>query len=222
MRILIVVTSCDSFEGARTGVWLESFAAGYYTCRDAGLEVVVSSPLGGPAPADPASNGRRLPPPIVERYNADPDARADFADTVMLSQTVASDFSGAYYADGAGAHVDLAFDPQSARLIAELGDAGRPCAFVGHATAALLALRLPDGHHAVSGRRLTAPTAGDNLAPGLDRSMIPLESVLTSLGALCTTGPAGAPLLVEHGGWITGQNAASSALVARALVAALS
>jgi putative intracellular protease/amidase len=224
MHVLIVTTSHDRLgtSGGRTGVCLESFAVGYYACLDAGFDVVVGSPLGGATPIDPLSDDRQAASAIVQRYNADPAARADLSDALMLSEVCAADFGAAYYCDGRGALWDLATDPDSRSLIAQLHRSGRPCGFVGHGAAALLPLRGQDGAPLVAGRRLTAPKRAEDAALGLPAGAPSLESDLTALGARYVAGPNGMPHLIQDDGWITGQNAVSSDAVARTLIAAVS
>jgi putative intracellular protease/amidase len=224
MHVLIVTTSHNRLGNSRgkTGVCLESFAIGYYACLDAGFDVTVCSPLGGAAPIDPLSDGRRAVSAIVQRFNADPAARADLSDALMLSEICAADFGAAYYCDGRGALWDLATNPDSRNLIAQLHGSERPCAFVGHGAAALLPLRGPDGAPLVAGCRLTAPKRVEDAVLGLPAGAPSLESDLTALGARYVAGPNGMPHLVQDGGWITGQNAASSDVVARTLISAVS
>jgi putative intracellular protease/amidase len=223
MHVLIVTTSHDRLgtSGGRTGVCLESFAVGYYACLDGGLDVTVCSPLGGAAPIDPPSGDRRSASELLQRYNADPAAREDFSDALMLSEICVADFAAAYYCDGRGALWDLPTNPDSRNLIAQLHRSGCPCAFVGYGAAALLPLRGPDGAPLVADRRVTAPTLGEDAALGL-RAGSSLETGLTALGARYVAGPNGMPHMVQDGGWITGQNAASSDAAARALISAVS
>jgi putative intracellular protease/amidase len=224
MHILIVATSHDHLgnSGGKTGVCLESFITGYYACRDAGFDVTVGSPLGGAVPIDPLSDDRQATSAIVQRFNADPAARADLSDALMLSEIWAADFGAAYYCDGRGALWDLATSQDSRDLIAQLYHSGCPCAFVGHGAAALLRLRGPDGAPLVAGRRLTAPKREEDAALGLPAGAPSLETGLTALGARYVAGPNGVPQLVQDGRWITGQNAASSDAVSRALISAVS
>ena len=80
-RILMIVTSNAEMgdSGKTTGLWAEELAVPYYALTDAGAQVTLASPAGGPAPIDP----RSLKPagenePVVERLLADsiPDAQA--------------------------------------------------------------------------------------------------------------------------------------------------
>ena len=73
-RILMIVTSHDRLgdTGKPTGFWAEELAAPYYALADAGAQVQLASPLGGPVPLDPGSlKPRGSNEPIVERFLAD-------------------------------------------------------------------------------------------------------------------------------------------------------
>lgn len=66
MKVLIVTTSHDSFEGTNpypTGVWLEEFALPYLELLKNDIEMVIASPKGGAVPIDP----RSLPTPEQEQ-----------------------------------------------------------------------------------------------------------------------------------------------------------
>ena len=222
MHALIVLTSHDRLgdSGRKTGVCLESFAYGYYACKDAGFEVAICSPLGGPAPIDSLCNCRNGTPEILKRFHSDRVVREEFADALMLSQVCAADFTAVYFAEGCGALWDLANDPAAQGLILRLHELRRPCAFVGHGSAALLQVRGSDAVPLVKGRGITAPNQAEDAAYGVPVNAISLERELASRGASYLAGPDGMPHLVQDGRWITGQNAASSAIVARALVLA--
>jgi putative intracellular protease/amidase len=225
MHALIVLTSHGRLGDTerKTGVCLESFVHGYYACLDAGFEVTICSPLGGQAPIDALCNCRQPTPDIVQRlqrFHGDRTAREDFADALTLSQVCAADFTAVYFAAGCGALWDLANDPATQALILRWHELRRVCAFVGHGTAALLSVRGPDSVPLVRGRRITAPNRREDEAYGLPADALWLEREFASLGASCLAGPDGEPHLVQDGRWITGQNAASSALVAHALILA--
>ncbi|MCC8935667.1 type 1 glutamine amidotransferase domain-containing protein [Bradyrhizobium sp. Arg68] len=222
MHALIVLTSHDRLgdSGRKTGVCLESFAHGYYACVDAGFEVTICSPLGGQAPIDKLCNCGNASLDIVKRFHADRTAREDFSDALTLSQVCAADFAAVYFPEGCGALWDLADDPTAQSLILRLQELRCPCAFVGHGTAALLRIRGPDSVPLVKGRGITAPNRGEDAAYGMPADAVSLERELASLGASYIAGPDGVPHLVQDGRWITGQNSASSAIAARALVLA--
>jgi putative intracellular protease/amidase len=220
LRILVVLTSHDRLaSGRRTGVCLKSFVVGYYAFVDAGLDVTICSPLGGPAPIAPCSD-RDVASDIVQRFQGDPTAREEFSDGLMLSQVCATDFSAVYYPDGAGALWDLAGDRHSRALIWQMHELQRACALVGYGTAALLGVRGPDAAPFVAGRRLTAPGRVD-AAAGLPDDAPSLEHELAALGAICLTGAGTAPFMVQDGGLITGRDADASARVVQAVMAAI-
>jgi putative intracellular protease/amidase len=60
MKILMVLTSHDKLgdTGRKTGFWLEELAAPYYVFKDAGAEIVLTSPKGGEPPLDPTRRAR--------------------------------------------------------------------------------------------------------------------------------------------------------------------
>jgi putative intracellular protease/amidase len=216
----MVLTSHDRLASGRlSGVCLKSFAMGYYAFLDAGLDITNCSPLGGPAPIAPCSN-RDAASDIVQRFRNDPAAREEFSDGLMLSQVCVADFSAVYYPDGAGGLWDLPGDRYSQALIWQMHELQRPCAFVGHGTAALLHVRGPDMTPFVAGRRMTAPGPAENAVVGLPDDALSLEHEFTGLGAICITRDGDAPLVVQDGGLITGRFADGSVGVAQAVMAA--
>ena len=72
MKILMVLISCDKLgnTGRKTGVWLEEFAAPYYTFVDAGVTVTLASPKGGNPPLDPVSDTPEGQTHLPRRINA--------------------------------------------------------------------------------------------------------------------------------------------------------
>lgn len=50
LQILIVATSAPELKGYPTGLWLEEIAAPYFIFMEAGYEITIASPAGGPIP----------------------------------------------------------------------------------------------------------------------------------------------------------------------------
>lgn len=218
LRILMVLTSHGRLASGRlSGVCLTSFAVGYYAFLDAGLDIAICSPLGGPSPITPCTEWDAASD-IVRRFQNDPAAREEFSDGLMLSQVCAADFSAVYYPDGCGASWDLPGDRYSQALIWQMHELERPCAFVGYGTAALLQLRRPDATPLVAGRRMMAPGRAENAIVGLPDDAVSLVQEFTALGAICVTGDGAAPSMVRDSGLITGQFADSSAAVVQAVM----
>lgn len=217
----MVLTSCERFGAAhRTGVHLESFVAGYYTFRDEGIDVTLCSPLGGPAPIAPEHGNEPTWPDLLQRFHGDPSAREEMSDTLMLSQVCPADFSGVFYADGAGAASDLVDDRDSQNLIAQVLERGCPCAFVGYGAAALLRMRNANGESVVAGHRLLVPDSDPSGALARAGTMLSLGDAFSRLGARIVR-DGSATRFASHGNLITGLDTASSIDVARALVQAV-
>lgn len=96
MKILIVLTSHAELgdTGKKTGFWLEEFAAPYYLFRDAGAEMTLASPRGGPPPLDPKSDDPSAATPATRRFKSDRAAQALLAETVRLRDVVPTSFDG--------------------------------------------------------------------------------------------------------------------------------
>ena len=56
-KIVMVATAATELAGHPTGLWIEELAVPYYKFKEAGFEVVVASPAGGPIPIDANSMG---------------------------------------------------------------------------------------------------------------------------------------------------------------------
>jgi putative intracellular protease/amidase len=78
MKILMVLTSHDRLgeTGRKTGFWLEEFAAPYYVFKDAGAEVVATSPAGEQPLVDPKSEEQSNQTPATTRFKQDSTAHA--------------------------------------------------------------------------------------------------------------------------------------------------
>ena len=94
MRVLIVLTSHDKLgnTGRKTGFWLEELAAPYYVFKDSGAEITLASPKGGQPPLDPKSNEPSFQTDQTRRFEADPVANKQLAQTVRLDSVRQEDF----------------------------------------------------------------------------------------------------------------------------------
>jgi len=221
MRVLIVLTSHDQLgdTGNKTGFWLEEFAAPYYRLKDAGAALVLASPKGGQPPLDPKSHEPDAQTDATRRFDGDPAAQADLANTRKLADVDASDFDAVFYPGGHGPLWDLANDPRSIGLIEEFLDQSKPVASVCHAPAVLLNARSSDGQPLVKGKRVTGFSNSEEAAVGLTE-VVPflLEDQLAALGGLYQRADDWQSKVLVDGLLITGQNPASSEAVADALL----
>lgn len=224
-RLLMIVTSNARMgdSGPPTGLWAEELAVPFYALTDAGAEIVLASPAGGPAPIDPSSlKPRGGNSPAVERLLADSALMARIADTARVRDLDPQAFDAVFLPGGHGTMWDLPTDPGVIRAVELTWLAGRPVASVCHGVAGLLGARRPDGRPLVEDLRVNAFTDAEERAAGLDQ-VVPflLESRLRELGARFEGAANWQPFVVEDGALITGQNPQSSEGVVRALLSAL-
>jgi putative intracellular protease/amidase len=139
MNVLIVLTSHDQLgdTGEKTGFWLEEFASPYYHLKDAGAQITLASPGGGQPPLDPKSHEPDFQTNETRRFDADPSAQNELANTAKLADMNAVDFDAVFYPGGHGPLWDLYSDRDSIALIEGFIAAGKPVATVCHAPAVL-------------------------------------------------------------------------------------
>ncbi|WP_250400156.1 type 1 glutamine amidotransferase domain-containing protein [Streptomyces cellostaticus] len=222
MKVLIVLTSHDELgdTGRKTGFWLEELAAPYYRFKEAGAQIVLASPKGGQPPLDPKSNEADFRTADTRRFEADPEATEALANTVRLDAVSADDFDAVFYPGGHGPLWDLAEDTVSVRLIETTLRSGKPIALVCHAPGVLRHTVDEDGAPLVRGRNVTGFANTEEAAVQLT-DIVPflVEDELTGLGGVYSKTDDWQPHVLKDGLLITGQNPASSAPAADALIA---
>lgn len=221
MKILMVLTSHDTLgnTGKKTGFWLEEFAAPYYVFKDAGADITLASPKGGQPPIDPNSDKDDAQTNDTRRFKSDEAAQKQLATTQKLSDVTANGFDAIFYPGGHGPLWDLANDADSKRLIEAFAAADRPVGAVCHAPAIFRHTVGTDGAPLVSGRRVTGFANSEEKAMGLTE-VVPflVEDMLKSNGGHYEKGADFSSFILRDGKLITGQNPASSAAAAEALV----
>ena len=224
MKILMVLTSHDRLgdTGKKTGFWLEELAAPYYVVRDAGADIVLASPLGGQPPLDPKSDAPEAQTDATRRFRADKPAMQALASTRALASIRAEDFDAVFYPGGHGPLWDLADSRESAALIEATLAAGKPVAAVCHAPGVLRDVKAPGGAPLVRGKRVTGFANTEEEAVGLTK-VVPflVEDMLRAAGAHYSKGVDWQSHVVVDGLLVTGQNPASSAAGAEALLQVL-
>ena len=222
MKILMVLTSHDQLgdTGKKTGFWLEEFAAPYYVFKDAGAEITLASPKGGQPPLDPASDTKDAQTEATDRFKQDNAAQKALANTAVLSDVEAEGFDAIFYPGGHGPLWDLAEDAQSTALIEAFAANDRPIGAVCHAPAVFKHPKADDGKPLVSGKTVTGFTNSEEEGVGLT-GIVPflVEDMLKANGAQYHKGADWDSFVVVDGRLVTGQNPASSAGAARALLA---
>ncbi|TPG16447.1 type 1 glutamine amidotransferase domain-containing protein [Sphingomonas koreensis] len=215
-RILMVVTSHGDIAGEpTTGVWFSEFSEPFAVFRDAGLDVTVASPKGGPAPVDPRGY------PSAGEIADVRDALERLNATRPLSAMNEAGFDGIFMPGGHGPMFDLATDATAKALIAAFWQAGKPVGAVCHGPAALLDVPLEDGT-LLAGRRVTGFTQGEDAADALFAHMpFSLQERMSAEGGNFVEQPPRSVHTETDGNLVTGQNPASALATARAFLAVL-
>ncbi|OAB78267.1 dimethylallyltransferase [Cochleicola gelatinilyticus] len=224
MNVLFVLTSHDKLgdTGKKTGFWVEEFANPYYTLLDKGANITIATPKGGAAPIDPSSDAPDAATEATERFDKDDKAQKLIANTEKLSTINADDFDAVFYPGGHGPLWDLATDATSIALIEKFNSQEKPIAFVCHAPAALKNVKSADGNPLVQGKKVTGFTNTEEDAVQLT-NVVPflVEDMLTKNGGIYSKKDDWAAYAIQDGNLITGQNPASSELVAEKLIESL-
>ena len=224
MNILFVLTSHDQLgdTGEKTGFWIEEFANPYYTLKDKGANITIATPKGGAAPIDPKSDDESARTEDTKRFNNDEETQKLIANTKVLSTVNAEDFDAVFYPGGHGPLWDLATDETSIKLIETFNSQNKPIAFVCHAPAALKNVKSQDGTPLVKGKKVTGFTNTEEEAVQLT-DVVPflVEDMLKENGGEYSKTEDWGAYALQDGNLITGQNPASSELVAEKLLKSL-
>lgn len=222
MKILMILTSHDRLgdTGKATGFWLEEFTAPYYVFKEAQAEITLASPKGGQPPLDPKSNDPSQQTDSTHRFDADLEAQAALANTLTLSNINATEYDAVFYPGGHGPLWDLAEDSDSIAIIESMYAAGKTVSAVCHAPAVLRHAKGPDGTALVQGKSVTGFSNSEEAAVELT-DIVPflVEDELKAKGGNYSKGDDWQSYACTDGKLITGQNPASSAAVAAAVLA---
>lgn len=224
MNVLFVITSHDQLgnTGHKTGFWVEELAAPYYKFKDNGYHIAMATPKGGQAPIDPNSEAASAQTEATERYYKDHDVQNQVANTRKLSEIKAEDFEAIFYPGGHGPLWDLANDSDSARLILDFYNSGKPVGAVCHAPGVFKNVTFENGESFVKGKNVTGFSNTEEEAVQLT-NVVPflVEDELQKLGGHYTKVDDWDVHVVEDGLLITGQNPASSEAVAEKMITLL-
>ncbi len=223
-KILMVLTSHSELgnTGEKTGFWVEEFAAPYYVFLDASADVTLASPAGGQPPIDPKSELPDFQTDATRRFDTDENGQAKLATTQKLSEIKAEDYDAVFYPGGHGPLWDLTEDKDSIALIEALINSSKPVSAVCHAGAVLLHAKDASGAAIVKDRAVTGFSNSEEAAVQLT-DIVPflLEDAFQAAGAEYQKAEDWHAFAVQDGLIITGQNPASSAMVAEKLLANL-
>ncbi|MCJ8298635.1 MAG: type 1 glutamine amidotransferase domain-containing protein [Pseudomonadales bacterium] len=184
----------------------------------AGFEYDIASIKGGIAPL----YGEEIEDGINERILSNDDFQTQIANTLPVSQLNSDDYTAVFYPGGFGLLSDLTTDKTAAAITASVYDRGAIVGAVCHGPAGLLAVTLADGSPILKGKSVTGFTREEEIDFGtIEHIPFLLEEALTrNSGSYHKVAPWGEHVIVD-GRLITGQNPASAAAVAKAMIKAL-
>lgn len=220
MNILMVLTSHNQLgqTGLKTGFWLEELAAPYYVFKQAGAKITLASPLGGQPPLDPKSDDPDAQTEDTIRFKNDVSAMEALANTTPLRDINVNDYDAVFYPGGHGPLWDLAENYYSIKLIESALQAKKPVGAVCHAPGVLKHVQI-NNEPVVAGRNVTGFSDSEEAAVNLTH-VVPflVEDMLKANGGIYSRGADWTSHVVTDGKLITGQNPASSADTARAVL----
>ncbi|WHT23299.1 type 1 glutamine amidotransferase domain-containing protein [Crossiella sp. CA-258035] len=227
-KILIVMSAADTWartDGTSypTGYWAEELAAPHEKFVEAGHTVDFASPGGVSQPLDEHSANPEIAGPDCARYVSYAEqVLSAFGPPRKLSEVDLNDYAAVVLPGGHGPVVDLCQDADLGRLLTEADAAGKLIGAVCHGPAGLLSAVDEEGRWLFAGREMAAFTDEEEQLFGTaEGAPWLLASRLRELGAEHAGGPAYQPFTVRDRNLFTGQNPASSAPMAEAMIAAL-
>lgn len=228
--VLFAITGVDHWtlaDGSRhsCGYWPEEVATPHRIFTEAGWDITIATP-GGVTPVDdkagysPEMNGgsAEAGQSIADYIHSISDELSAAEDLNTLD---AADFDVLFIPGGHGPMEDLAVSKKFGTLLRSFAEAGKPVGAVCHGPAALFSARDDDGNWLFSGYRVTGFSNEEETQVGFaDVAPWLLEDRLKSEGGIYSAADEPwAELLVVDRNLYTGQNPASSEVIARRLVA---
>jgi len=227
-NILIVLSAAPLWTRAdgskyQSGVWAEEFVVMDEAFRKS-CNVDIATP-GGVAPTiDPHS----MNPKVVGEKNVEhfrsylEENKSRLENPLVLADVDVSRYDAIAIPGGHGPVEDLYKDPDMGRILAEADRDSKIIAPVCHGQAALLAATDANGTWAFAGRRMTAFSDEEEVELGTaDNAPWLLADTLRKNGARYEKGPNWGAFIVKDRNLISGQNPASTAPLAAAVLEAI-
>ncbi len=219
---MIITTSHGQLgdTGRKTGVWLEELAVPYYLFKDAGAEITLASPQGGPIPIDPRSESIIASTSTIRRFQKDLEVASWIGHSIPLDTLKASDFDMAFLPGGNGAIWDFPDNTVLVDILEDFIHQDKVTGFLSTAVSVLLSMKAADGEPFVKGKDLTGFSNTEEQMAGLT-GIIPfsLETRLTASKAYYSKAANYVAHTSVNGHIVTGQNPSSSAEVAKTMLA---
>ena len=225
-RILMVVSNVAHYRDPShpTGLWLSELTHAWDVFEQAGFELQLISPLGGPSPLEPRSLKWPNLDASAKRWLADDRRMAMLKSTAKAQEIDGSDYDAIYFTGGHAVMWDFPDDLALQRLSREIYERGGVVGSVCHGYCGLLNTRLSDGKRLVADRRVTGFSWLEEILAGVAGKMpYNAEQQMRERGALYQK--AWLPFVsnvVTDGRLVTGQNPQSAKATAEAVRRVLS
>jgi putative intracellular protease/amidase len=228
-NVLIVLSAAKTWRRTdgtayASGVWAEEFVVMDEMLVQAGFNVDIATPSGVAPTMDP----RSLDPSIVGQQHVDhyrqylSKVAARIKEPAVLGDVDVSRYDAIVIPGGHGPVEDLYKDPDMGRVLLEANRASKIIAPVCHGPAGLLAAKDEAGRWPFAGRRMTCFSDEEEIEFGTaTNAPWLLADTLRKNGAIYEKGPNWGAFIVKDGNLLTGQNPASTACLANAVIAAL-
>lgn len=220
-RILMVLTSNArmGMHGGETGLWLEEFAAPFYAFEDAGMVAEVATIQGGEPPIDQRSLTEESRTDATRRCLEDARLQEGLKAAPALRTVQTSAYDAVFLPGGHGAMWDFPACPELTVALEQFALQAKPIAAVCHGPAALVPVMDKRSQPLTRGRQVACFSDEEERVVGLDRTVpFLLEKKLRDLGAMIEPAAPFQPRVCVDEFLITGQNPASSAATAEALI----
>lgn len=222
-KMLVVLTNTAKYPTFKraTGLWLGEAVHFVEKVDAAGYTVDYVSPQGGYVPIDPHS--LQMAPDLDWQWYDDKRFMTRLGTTLSPGQVKADDYSVIYYTGGHGVMYDFPDNQPLQELARKLYENGGIIAAVCHGVVGLLNIKLSDNSLLLKHRQVTGFSNTEEKLAELDK-VVPFltENEMVGRGGVYSKhDDPWMPHVVEDGRLITGQNPASTALLAEHVLAQL-
>jgi putative intracellular protease/amidase len=239
-RAAIVISNpaVSSSTGWPVGFWWSELTHPYFAFTEAGWEVDIFSPAGGPcrwdAMSDPEDESQWQAEDVISRgYKHDPAFLERIADTMKVDDLDVGAYDVLVVAGGQGPMFTFADATGLQQKFVAFYETGKVTAALCHGSAILAYTDLPDGTPLVTGKTVTGfPNVEEDEADRMTwaagalpegQHIMPwrVEDVLRERGANFLQAGAFRPFAIRDGNLVTGQQNFSGAEVARVILEAV-
>lgn len=223
-KVLLVATSSAYLKDHPTGLWIEELASAYYIFEEAGYEITIASPKGGPIPIDSASLGEGFFTDYAKKFMHDNNSIGKLGHSKPVADIGdGSEYDAIFMAGGHGTCSDFIGCPPLQKLIEAMYNADKVVSAVCHGPICFTDCVKTDGSPLVKDKTVTAFSNTEEEAVQLT-SVVPflLETKFKSLGAKYERGDDWNSKVCVDGKLVTGQNPQSTEECAKAVVSLLS